>query len=49
MEQGMIKNVSVNDDLGPLLDLAGRVGCDPLLTQASTGHISLQLDGALWI
>lgn len=49
MEQGMIKNVSVNDDLGPLLDLAGRVGCNPLLTQASTGNISLKLDGALWI
>ena len=45
----MIKNVSVNDDLGPLLDLAGRVGCNPLLTQASTGNISLKLDGALWI
>jgi rhamnose utilization protein RhaD (predicted bifunctional aldolase and dehydrogenase) len=49
MEQGMIKNVAVNDDLGPLLDLAGRVGCDPMLTQASTGNISLKLDGALWI
>jgi rhamnose utilization protein RhaD (predicted bifunctional aldolase and dehydrogenase) len=49
MEQGMIKNVAVNDDLGPLLDLAGRVGCNPLLTQASTGNISLKLDGALWI
>jgi rhamnose utilization protein RhaD (predicted bifunctional aldolase and dehydrogenase) len=45
----MIKSVSVNDDLGPLLELAGRVGCDPLLTQASTGNISLKLDGALWI
>jgi rhamnose utilization protein RhaD (predicted bifunctional aldolase and dehydrogenase) len=49
MEQGMIKNVSVNDDLAPLLDLAGRVGRNPLLTQASTGNISLKLDGALWI
>jgi rhamnose utilization protein RhaD (predicted bifunctional aldolase and dehydrogenase) len=49
MEQGTIKNVSVNDDLGPLLDLAGRVGRNPLLTQASTGNISLKLDGALWI
>jgi len=49
MEQGMIKNVSVNEDLGPLLDLAGRVGRNPLLTQASTGNISLKLDGALWI
>ena len=45
----MIKNVSMNDDLGPLLELAGRVGRDPLLTQASTGNISLKLDGALWI
>jgi rhamnose utilization protein RhaD (predicted bifunctional aldolase and dehydrogenase) len=49
MEQGAIKNVSVNEDLGPLLDLAGRVGRNPLLTQASTGNISLKLDGALWI
>ena len=49
MEQGMIKNVAVNDDLGPLLDLAGRVGRNPLLTQASTGNISLKLDGVLWI
>ena len=49
MEQGMIKNVSVNEDLGPLLELAGRVGRNPLLTQASTGNISLKLEGALWI
>ena len=49
MEQGMIKNVSVNDDLGQLLDLAGLVGRNPLLTQASTGNISLKLDGALWV
>src|SRR5690349_17317591 len=49
MEQGMIKNVSVNDDLGPLLDLAGLVGRNPRLTQASTGTISLKLDGALWV
>jgi rhamnose utilization protein RhaD (predicted bifunctional aldolase and dehydrogenase) len=49
MELGMIKNVSVNEDLGLLLDLAGRVGRDPLLTQASTGNISLKLDGVLWI
>ena len=45
----MIKSVAVNEDLGPLLDLAGRVGRNPLLTQASTGNISLKLDGALWI
>jgi rhamnose utilization protein RhaD (predicted bifunctional aldolase and dehydrogenase) len=49
MEQGMIKNVSVNEDLGPLLELAGRVGRNPLLTQASTGNISMKLGGALWI
>ena len=45
----MIKSVAVNDELGPLLELAGRVGRNPLLTQASTGNISLKLDGALWI
>jgi rhamnose utilization protein RhaD (predicted bifunctional aldolase and dehydrogenase) len=49
MEHGMIKNVALNDDLGPLLELAGLVGRNPLLTQASTGNISLKLDGALWI
>jgi rhamnose utilization protein RhaD (predicted bifunctional aldolase and dehydrogenase) len=49
MELGMIKNVSVNEDLTPLLELAGRVGHNPLLTQASTGNISLKLDGVLWI
>jgi rhamnose utilization protein RhaD (predicted bifunctional aldolase and dehydrogenase) len=49
MEQGIIKSVAVNDDLGPLLELAGRVGRNPLLTQASTGNISLKLEGALWI
>jgi rhamnose utilization protein RhaD (predicted bifunctional aldolase and dehydrogenase) len=49
MEQGMIKNVSVNEDLGPLLELAGRVGRNPLLTQASTGNVSMKLGGALWI
>jgi rhamnose utilization protein RhaD (predicted bifunctional aldolase and dehydrogenase) len=49
MEQGVIKNVSVNQDLGPLLELAGRVGRNPLLTQASTGNISLKLERALWI
>ena len=49
MEQGMVKNVAVNEDLGPLLELAGRVGRNPLLTQASTGNISLKLDGVLWV
>jgi rhamnose utilization protein RhaD (predicted bifunctional aldolase and dehydrogenase) len=32
-----------------LLDLARRVGNDPLLTQASTGNCSVKLDGVLWI
>ena len=45
----MIKNVAVNQDLGGLLELAGRVGRNPLLTQASTGNISMKLEGALWI
>jgi|SRR5579872_528954 len=45
----MMKSVGMSGDLGPLLDLAGRVGRNPLLTQASTGNISLKLDGALWI
>jgi rhamnose utilization protein RhaD (predicted bifunctional aldolase and dehydrogenase) len=45
----MIKSVGMNGDLAPLLELAGRVGRNPLLTQASTGNISLKLDGALWI
>jgi rhamnose utilization protein RhaD (predicted bifunctional aldolase and dehydrogenase) len=45
----MIKSVAMNDQLGPLLELAGRVGRNPLLTQASTGNISQKLDGALWI
>lgn len=33
----------------PLLELSARVGHDPLLTQASTGNVSMKLDGALWI
>jgi len=49
MEQGIVKNVAVNEDLAPLLELAGRVGRNPLLTQASTGNISLKLDGVLWV
>ncbi|HEY7334775.1 MAG TPA: class II aldolase/adducin family protein [Bryobacteraceae bacterium] len=32
-----------------LLDLAQRVGNDPLLTQGSTGNISVKKDGVLWI
>src|SRR5579872_6671693 len=36
-------------ELQPLLELTERVGCDPLLTQASTGNSSAKLDGVLWI
>jgi rhamnose utilization protein RhaD (predicted bifunctional aldolase and dehydrogenase) len=45
----MIKSVGMSGELAPLLELAGRVGGNPLLTQASTGNISLKLGGALWI
>lgn len=45
----MTRNAATNQDLRPLLGLAGRVGRDSLLTQASTGNISLKLDGTLWI
>ena len=37
------------EELRPLLDLAARVGRNPLLTQASTGNISMKLDDLLWI
>jgi ribulose-5-phosphate 4-epimerase/fuculose-1-phosphate aldolase len=36
-------------DLQHLLQLAARVGGDPLLTQASTGNCSMKLDDVLWI
>ncbi len=36
-------------ELRPLLELAQRIGSDPLLTQASTGNISAKLGGVLWI
>jgi rhamnose utilization protein RhaD (predicted bifunctional aldolase and dehydrogenase) len=36
-------------ELKCLLELTARVGCDPLLTQASTGNSSVKLDGELWI
>jgi rhamnose utilization protein RhaD (predicted bifunctional aldolase and dehydrogenase) len=36
-------------ELQPLLELTGRVGADPLLTQASTGNSSMKLRGILWI
>ena len=42
-------NQELRQDLRPLLDLAGRVGRDPLLTQASTGNISMKADSTLWI
>jgi len=40
---------AVERTLQPLLELTARVGSDPLLTQASTGNISIKLDGVLWI
>jgi len=36
-------------ELQELLELTGRVGSNPLLTQASTGNTSIKLDGVLWI
>ena len=46
----MIRNGGIRDaELWRLLDLAVRVGSDPLLTQASTGNISIKRDGVLWI
>ena len=36
-------------ELKPLLELTGRVGADPLLTQASTGNSSIKLHDVLWI
>jgi rhamnose utilization protein RhaD (predicted bifunctional aldolase and dehydrogenase) len=36
-------------ELTQLRELSARVGCDPLLTQASTGNSSMKLDGVLWI
>jgi ribulose-5-phosphate 4-epimerase/fuculose-1-phosphate aldolase len=36
-------------ELQRLLDFTGRVGRDPLLTQASTGNISAKLDDVLWM
>jgi rhamnose utilization protein RhaD (predicted bifunctional aldolase and dehydrogenase) len=38
-----------HSELWRLLDLAERVGKDPLLTQASTGNISAKLDDVMWI
>src|SRR5690348_5389329 len=45
----MIKKVLVPPDLQPLVELAARVGRNPLLTQASTGNVSMKLDGVLWV
>jgi ribulose-5-phosphate 4-epimerase/fuculose-1-phosphate aldolase len=42
-------SVAVRAELQSLRELAQRVGSDPLLTQASTGNISIKLDGVLWI
>ena len=36
-------------ELEPLLKMTGRVGADPLLTQASTGNSSIKLHDVLWI
>ena len=32
-----------------LMELTARVGSDPLLTQASTGNISIKVNGEMWI
>jgi len=42
-------SLSAQIELKPLHELTGRVGADPLLTQASTGNSSMKLDGILWI
>jgi rhamnose utilization protein RhaD (predicted bifunctional aldolase and dehydrogenase) len=36
-------------ELTPLRELSARIGSDPILTQASTGNISIKLGGVLWI
>jgi rhamnose utilization protein RhaD (predicted bifunctional aldolase and dehydrogenase) len=43
------KTTADRSELRSLLELSGRVGRDPLLTQASTGNSSAKLDGVLWI
>jgi rhamnose utilization protein RhaD (predicted bifunctional aldolase and dehydrogenase) len=47
----MSKNASATNqvELTPLRELSARIGSDPLLTQASTGNISIKLGGVLWI
>ncbi len=36
-------------EIASLLDLSARIGCDPLLAQASNGNTSVKIDGVLWI
>ncbi len=36
-------------EIEALLKLSSRIGCDPLLTQASSGNTSLKMDGTLWV
>lgn len=36
-------------ELAQLRELSARIGCDPQLTQASTGNTSIKLDDVLWI
>jgi rhamnose utilization protein RhaD (predicted bifunctional aldolase and dehydrogenase) len=36
-------------EIGSLLRLSARIGRDPLLVHASSGHTSLKLNGTLWI
>lgn len=45
----MIQDLQIDKNLSPLLELTARVGCNPLLTQASTGNISMKIDESLWI
>lgn len=45
----MRKHTGDQADLQHLLQLAARVGGDPLLAQASTGNCSIKLDDVLWI
>jgi rhamnose utilization protein RhaD (predicted bifunctional aldolase and dehydrogenase) len=41
--------VETQAELGHLRQLIARIGCDPLLTQASSGNCSIKLDNVLWI
>jgi rhamnose utilization protein RhaD (predicted bifunctional aldolase and dehydrogenase) len=44
-------DVTRSDDpkMQELLDLAARLGCDPLLVQGPGGNISLKRDGVMWV